>query len=236
MALLPEIHVNVGELTYERIYQFFLPLASGATFVAGVVLNNPTYFSEKADAFRLSAYFSVALLVCAAYVVGLVLYGISLVISGNCTIALNQVLYKKWPPRRENSQAASSLVFRRVASEFLGPSLTPPMAMPALTGSDVEWQDLYNILQDYVLRKGITRVNEALLFYLHLEAVGLALTYLYFRTYMWHHWWVLAICFLTVLQGAFAPGIVNYVYWKFDRLSGWDFVARLIGEIRKARP
>ena len=41
MSMLPEIHFNFGQVTFERIYQVFLPLIPGGTLVGGLVLAYP---------------------------------------------------------------------------------------------------------------------------------------------------------------------------------------------------
>ena len=237
MALLPELHVNLGEFSFERVYQLFLPLVPGGALVGGLVLNDPASLSAKAVAFGIGSYPRVAILVCAAYVTGLALYGVSMLIAGSCTAIVGHVVYKKWPPRRPNS-SSKSLLFRRVAAQFLGESLIPSAAVPPYSdpfvGNDTEWQDWYNILQDYVLRRSWTRLNEIGLLFVHLQATGWALLYLHSRTVIFANRWVFAVSVILIVEGAVIFFGLNYNYWKNDRLSAWDFVARLVGEIRSS--
>jgi hypothetical protein len=235
MALLPEIHVNFGQLAFERIYQLFLPFVPGSTLVSGLIITHPAYAHTIAVTLELGRYSRFAVLLCIVYIVGLLLYGFSIFITGNCTILLGFIIGKKWPPRRQNLVPSQSTIFRRVASEFLGNSLTPTptqLPAPAFTGNDVEWQDFYNVLQDYVLRGIAVAPNEALLFFYYLEATGWSLLYLYFRSPLRGHWSVVVLSISVIFLGATFPIGSNYFYWKNDRLTPWDFIARLINEIR----
>src|SRR5882757_6740247 len=155
MSMLPEIHVNFGPVTFERIYQIFLPLIPGGTLVGGLILAYPQRVHDAEVTIGLGRYSRVAVLACSIYLVGFILYGFSLMISANCTVFLSNIVYKFWPPNRPNEAASKSWVWRRVASEFLGPSfsLSPYTAPVPLPGYlfDVEWRAVYKILHDYIL-------------------------------------------------------------------------------------
>ena len=120
---------------------------------------------------------------------------------------LGSVIYKKWPPRRPNEIPSRSTIWRRVASEFLG-TLTPlPTApnAPGIIGNDIEWQDFYNVLQDYVLRGSPVLPKDFLLVFTYLQATGWALLYLYWRTALNGHWSVLVVSLVVILS---APHIL----------------------------
>ena len=234
--MLPEIHVNFGPVTFERIYQIFLPLIPGGTLVGGLILAYPQRVHDAEVTIGLGRYSRVAVLACSIYLVGFILYGFSLMISANCTVFLSNIVYKFWPPNRPNEAASKSWVWRRVASEFLGPSLSPsastvPGAPPAYT-FDVEWRDLYNILQDYILRGVVILTNEFFLVFAYLQVTGWALFYLYWKTPLRGHWSVLVVSATLILSTAPVTFTTNYFYWKYDRLTPWDFLARLINEIK----
>jgi hypothetical protein len=235
MALLPEVHVNFGQVTFERIYQIFMPLIPGSTLVGGLVLAYPASAAAASNALGLGRYSRFVILVCTVYIVGFVLYGLSVFVTANCSVILIDTVFKKWPPRRPNEVSSKSTVWRRVASEFLGASLTPPLPLPpapALAGHDIEWQDLYNVLQDYVLRGVPVLHNELLLFVTYLQATAWALLYLYLRTPMRGHRLVLVVSIIIIFSAVTVPFVANLFYWKYDRLTPWDFTARLISEIR----
>ncbi len=234
MALLPEIHVNFDQFTFERFYQIFLPLIPGGTLVGGLIFAHPGPVNTVAVTLGLGRYSRVAVFLCAVYIVGLVLYGFSVVIAGNWSLLLAYAVGARWSQGRPNEQASKNFVWRQVAAEFLGEALTPPNPpqVHPLFGHDVEWQDLYNVLQDYVLRALPLLPNEIALLFTYLQATGWALLYLYFTTAMRGHWSVIVVSITVILFGAGNIFLANFFYWRYDRLSQWAFTARLINEIR----
>jgi hypothetical protein len=236
MALLPEIHVNFDQVTYERVYQLFLPLIPGSTLVGGLVLAHPDRASAIVAVLGLGRYSRIAALVCCVYIVGLILYGFSMAVTGGVSLLVPWFLNKiKRPfPTRPNAVSAKSTVWRRVAAEFLG-TLTPlPSAMfvPPTIANDVEWQDFYNVLQDYILRERPLLSNELIQFLTNLQAASWALTYLYWKTALRGHWSVMVVSFVLILFAATFPFVLNTFYWKWDRMTAWEFTARLINEIK----
>jgi hypothetical protein len=231
MSLLPEIHVDFGQLTFERIYQVLLPLIPGGTLVGGLVLTYP----QRVHDLGLGRYSRVAVIVCSAYIAGVILYGFSVTVTGNCTILFATLLSKRSPPLRPNLVPSQSWVWRCVAGEFLGQSLSPPplpaSALP-LSGNDVQWQDLYNVLQDYVLRVVPVVSNEIYLLVTHLQGTAWALFYLYWKPPLRGHWSLMVMSISLIFLGATMPFGTNFWYWKYDRLTPWDFTARLINEIK----
>lgn len=238
MALLPDVHVNLGQVTFARIYQIFLPLVPGSALVGGLIFAHPQIAQAITITLGLGRYSRVGALICCVYVVGLVLYGFSVAITGYCTLLLGILLgwlvskRKLLPIRRNNDTPAKSIIWRRVATEFLG-TLTPqvvPNAPAAVT--DTEWGDFYNVLQDYILRGTPVLHNELLLLFTYLQATGWALIYLYWRTAMRGHWSALVVSLVLIFFGATFPFSVNFFYWKYDRLTPWAFTALLINEIK----
>jgi hypothetical protein len=185
-------------------------------------------------ALGLGRYSRVAVFLCCIYIAGLILYGFSATLTGFFSILLTQLFFRIWPPKRLNEQPAKSTIWRRVAAEFLGtltPQLTGP-SLPAIASYDVEWGDFYNVLQDYLFKGAPVLANEALLFFTYLQAAGWALMYLYWRTAIHGHWSVLLVSVTIILSAASFPFVANFSYWKYDRLTAWDFTARLINEIK----
>jgi hypothetical protein len=243
MALLPEIHIDVGTLAFERIYQYFLPLIPGWVLTGGLIFAYPRTAYSVANALGLGRYSRVAVLIVTVYVIGLTLYGFSAAVTAQCTIWLNQLAFKvsiklKRPISRTNLVFSKSWVWRTVAAEFLGPALTPLPENPALpihNGFDGSWQDLYNVLQDYVMRGNPPLSGEILLTFTYLQAAGWALMYLYWRTPLRAHWSALVVSLVIAVFCATFPFGVNFFYAKFDRLSAWDYTARLIAEIKSRK-
>jgi len=156
-------------------------------------------------------------------------------VTGNFCTLLAYIFSKLSFPKRPNELPSKSTVWRRVASEFLGQTLAPlpaPMPAPPLQGNDVEWQDLYNVLEDYILRGVPILSNEIYLLFTYLQAAGWALLYLYWKPALRGHWSVIVVATTVIVSSAGMPFLANYFYWKYDRLTAWDFTARLINEIK----
>lgn len=96
---------------------------------------------------------------------------------------------------------------------------------------DLEWQELYNVLQDYILRGVAVLSNDTLIGLMAFQAMGWAVVVMAFFTPAWRHPALLSAGAFAVLAGAAAPFGLLLNYWKFDRLTYWDFVARLLAEI-----
>lgn len=234
MALLPEIHVDLNQVTFERVYQLFLPLMPGGALVGGLVFAHPDKASAVVLTLGLGQYSRFVFFFFCVYAVGLMLYGFSMVITGNCSMLLSHVVGKVVSPKRPNEVSAKSTIWRRVATEFLGTltPVSPPLPAHPISGNDVEWQDFYNVLQDYVLRGAPVLANELLLLFTYLQATSWALLFLYWNSPLHGHWSVLMVSVTLIVFGALLPFSANFVYWKYDRLTPWDFIARLINEIK----
>ena len=250
MALLPEVHVNFGQVTFERIYQIFLPLIPGGTLVGGLLLAHPEFASHTTSVLGLGRYSRIGLAVFTVYVSGLLLYGVSISVMGTFALVAAFTIGKKFRAVRDNLALSQRPVWRRLATGFLGNDLVPslPTLPPALAQAgqanvpqiltalqqqyDFEWQDWYNALQDYVLRGSPVISNEILFLWTYLQATGWALLYLHLKTPLRGHWSVSLVSASLIFFGAtFAYG-AHFLYWKYDRLTYWDFLARLINEIR----
>lgn len=210
-----------------------MPLIPGWTLVGGLILAHPHGAYGVAVTLGLGRYSRVAVFLCSVYVAGLVLYGFSVAITSIWSILLANFIGKISPPGRENEVQAKATIWRRVAAEFLG-TLAPQAGVnsPAIVGNDVEWRDFYNVLQDYVLRGTPVLHNELLLLFTYLQATAWALMHLYWRTAARGHWSVLVVSMVLILFAATFPFMANFFYWKYDRLTPWDFTARLINEIK----
>jgi hypothetical protein len=241
MALLPDVHVNLGQVTFERIYQIFLPLIPGGSLIGGLLLAHPDFMFRVTTAFGLGRFSRIGVLVFAVYVTGLVLYGVSQWVVGICSWIGLLTVSKRWPPMRDNLALSKRPAWRRLAAGFLGDALTPSLPplppAPAAQASlleqyDYEWQDVYNALQDYVLRGIAVLSSEFTLLWTYLQSTGWAMLYLYLKTNLREHWSVLLVSVILVFSGATLPYATIYLYWKYDRLSYWDFMGRLLHEIR----
>jgi hypothetical protein len=227
----------LGKLHSSVFTKFFLPLIPGGTLVGGLVFAYPQRAYDVAVTLGLGRYSRVAVFICSVYLVGFILYGFSLTVSGNCGVFLVMTVYKRWPPNRENEAPSKSWVWRCVASQFLGQSLCPspstaPPGTPAGYTFDVEWRDLYNVLQDYILRGVSVLPNEVFLLFTYLQASGWALFYLYWKAPFRGHWSIMVVSIFLILSTAPITFTTNFAYWKYDRLTAWDFTARLINEIK----
>jgi hypothetical protein len=236
MGMLPDIHVNFGQLTFEKVYQTFLPLVPGGTLVGGLIVTNPQRVHDISLALGLGRYAMLAVLLYSIYIVGLILYGFSAVVTGICSAAIVFLVPKVKIRNRPSEAASKSWVWRCVAGEFLGQTLSPsPITVPGAPPAyrfDVEWEDLYNILQDYVLRGVAILSNEIYLLFTYLQAAGWGLLYLYWRTALRGHWSILIVSIPLIIFGATMPVGANVYYLKYDRLTPWDFTSRLIREIK----
>jgi hypothetical protein len=114
----------------------------------------------------------------------------------------------------------------------LSPSPSTAPGAPPAYGFDVEWEDLYNVLQDYILRGVSVLSNEIYLLFTYLQATGWALFYLYWEPPLRGHWSVLVVSIPLILFGVSMPFGAVLQYLRYDRLTPWDFTARLINEIK----
>ena len=249
MAMLPEVHVNLDRPTIHHIYELFLPLFPGGVLVAGLVVAHPQ-FSIRAAAVGIGYYSRVAAVVFVAYTAGLILYALSTIFGALLSFLLTNLYFgsAKLRPFRNNRTISQNHVWRTVASTFLGQQLVPP---PPATGlfttvppapqpaaqnelqHDLDWNDWYDVLQDYVLRKAPLLPPDAHFFWTIIQATGWAFAVLSLQPGLGRHWSILIVVAPVVLLCALIQFGATYTYFKYDRLTSADFTARLLAEIRQ---
>ena len=253
MSLLPEVRLNLDRPTIQHIYELFLPIIPGGTLVMGLLSARPEWLVHLGAASGVGYYSRIAGIVFLAYVAGLMLFVLSIHVGGLLMGALNEI-YSRSPklrPVRINLSISQNRVWRTVADAFLGKQLAP--TPPALSGSglftnstqfqqpvpaavlqyDQDWNDWYNLLQDYVLRGIPVLANEAFFLFTITQATGWAIIVVSANSHFGrHHPISLFIVALLVLLTALLPFLASYYYQRFDRLSALDFTARLLAEIR----
>ncbi len=251
MAMLPEVHVNLDRPAIQHIYQLFLPFVPGGTLVTGLILAHPR-FSPLASATSFGRYSRITVAAFAAYIAGLMLYALSVYFGAILSAVASNLWFKipKWRPFRNNIVISQNRVWRTVAARFLDNPLTP--APPALPGTgllttsvqfpqpappsvlqhDADWNDWYNVLQDYVLRGNYVLPADTLFVWTIIQATGWAFIFLSLHGEFGRHWSVLAVLAPIVLFSALIQFAATYTYYKFDRLTPADFTARLLVEIR----
>jgi hypothetical protein len=95
----------------------------------------------------------------------------------------------------------------------------------------LEWQELYNVLQDYILRGIAILSNDTVVGLTGFQAMGWAVIVMASFIPAWRHPALLASGAFAILVGAAGPFLLLFNYWKFDRLTYWDFIARLLAEV-----
>lgn len=251
--MLPEVHVSLDRLTIQHIYQYVLPFVPGSTLVIGILWAN-SLFHGLSGASGLEYLLRIAALAFIAYAVGLMLYALSAIFGSFVSTLTAMVWFSnpKWRPSRDNKTISRNRVWRNVTVNFLGTQLTPrPPDLPnanvytaadqffpnvpiAVQQYDAEWNDWYNVLQDYVLRGGGFPLAPEVAFFLNIiQATGWSSILL--TLYLWHggHWGLLTVEAAIVLDLATASFAAVYNYYKYDRLTPADLIARLLVEIRK---
>jgi len=253
MAMLPEVHVTLDRPTIQHIYQLFLPFVPGCTLVVGLALAHHS-LSPLGAATTLGRYSRIGVAAFGAYITGLTLYALSFYFGSILSVIASNLCFRvqKCRPFRKNLTTSQNHVWRTVAATFLGNQLTPPP--PAVPGSglttsslqftspppippsvlqhDVDWNDWYNVLQDYVLRGTYILPADTLFFWTIIQATCWAFVFLLLHLGLGGNWY-LAIPVSLVMLTALLPFGAVYTYFKYDRLTAADFTARLLIEIRK---
>jgi hypothetical protein len=251
MAMLPEVHVSLDRPTIQHIHQLFLPLVPGGTLVLGLILTHP-HSAALAAVQGLRDYQRIALIVFFSYSAGLILYAASGYFASILSLSVATLYYRilKKTTVRNNLKFSQNRVWRTVAAKFLDTQLAPPpppggsstttaLPFPPNTAPqpvlqhDFDWNDWYNVLQDYLLRGVQILSNDVLFFWTMVQATGWAFLVLSLdhRRGRHHHW--LALLLLPViLISALIQFLSFYGYFKYDRLIAADFTARLLTEIR----
>ncbi len=237
----PQINLNVGPLTLQHLYLLFVPLIPGGLLVGGFLMAHPRLTAVEAGALGLGHYSWIAALVFVSYVVGFTLYFLSLAFCGVLSAVLLTIAFRKGGLVRNNLGLSQRPVWRRVAARFLGQGLAPQappppnLLAPNLAAvqplHDAEWQELYNVLQDYVLRAGVILSNDAVTVWTAFQATGWAMVLMAFVAPAWRHPALLSAAVIAVIYGAASPFSTMFMYATFDRLTYWEFVARLLADV-----
>lgn len=248
--MFPEIHFNFGTVGFDRVYLYFLPFVPGLVLAGGVVLVRPDLALRLPVA---GPYIRLVVLLSVAYIVGLVLLGMSTIIAAAALVAW-AAFFGRRSKGRDNLALSQSANWRNVAAKFLGPELTPRALMPTAEGPastpvqqiaasfaavksaqqlDEQWKEWYDVLQEYVLRDVPYVSLDTVMLALAFQATGWALVG-FLRVMPDARFWlthVIAVSFIVV--GVLIPWGAVSRYVNSDRLSYWDFTARLLAEVRK---
>jgi hypothetical protein len=255
MALLPEVHVSLDRPTIQHIYQLFLPFFPGGTLILGLALARPDSLAYFAASRGIGYYSLIVAAVFLAYVAGLMLYSLSLNFGAILSTILNQLCWTstKCRPTRNNATTSQNHVWRTVAAAFLGKQLTPsspaglagsglftssndfPHGVPASVQQyDLDWNDWYNVLQDYVLRGVPVLPSEVFFLFMIIQATGWALLIVSVPSRLGRqHPVALVVIALLVVFSALTQFGASYFYFKYDRLPAMELTARLLAEIRE---
>jgi hypothetical protein len=163
------------------------------------------------------------------------------------------LVFNFWNPERPNFLLSQLPIWRKVAGEFLGKTLAPAEPPPiAITPENIgtagsmfkdsvnarmehnaQWQEWYNVLQDFLL-KGTPVLNpDAAFVLLGVQATGWAEIYLSVLSGHALSWTIVALAWLFVFVGSSFYFFSTLSYVTSDRLTYWDFTARLLAETRK---
>ena len=200
----------------------------------------------------LGRYSRIGVAVFGAYITGLMLYALSFYFGSILSVTASNLCFRvqRWRPFRNNITISQNHVWRTVAASVLGSQLTPPPPAggglttsssqftapppipPSVLQHDIDWNDWYNVLQDYVLRGTYILSSDTLFFWTIVQATSWAIVFLLLHVGLGGHWYIAIPASLVILTALLPFGAV-YTYFKFDRLTAADFTARLLIELRK---
>lgn len=184
----PPFQLNVGQIPFEKLYQYLVPVIPGFMLLLALVLGQPAWFVRASAELGLTGFAMATILLCTSYACGFILHFVSLgIISTLSTSIFPSVLNKACKmkllarPKRENLNFSGNPAWREVAGLFLGDLAPPPPATPNdLKAHDLQWKEWYNVLQEYVLNKPIiTDKSWATLGALQASGWGLLIASLY---------------------------------------------------------
>jgi hypothetical protein len=248
--MMPQIHFNFGPTSLDRLYQVSLPLIPGGVFTGGLLMAQPGIGLSLRNAFGSNPYAGLAVFIFATYIVGFVLFAWSSILAGIASGITQGLVFRSWTPARWSWLLSQSAVWRKVAAMFLGKELAPAVpenqppssVMEKITApikdlankqqSDALWEEWYRILQDYLLRDAPLISNEIAFVWVGLQATGWAGLALSFVNPHARHWAVYVLALIFILFGALFPFLAILSYLGAERLSYWDFTARLLAEVR----
>ena len=98
---------------------------------------------------------------------------------------------------------------------------------------NAQWQEWYNVLQDYLLPGTPVLDADAAFVLLGVQATGWAVICLSVLSGHTLHWAIVALAWFFVFVGSTFYFFSALAYATSDRLTYWDFTARLLAEIRK---
>jgi hypothetical protein len=248
--MFPQIHFNFGPTSVDKLYQIALPLIPGSLVVAGTFVLRPSLRSQLVAIYDPHSYVWLGILIFCAYVVGYILYALSGTVAGLISGGL-LLVFNVWNPERPNFLLSQRPIWRRVCAQFLGELAPVEPQMPPITAATVgnvgtmfqtnvnarmeynaQWQEWYNVLQDYLLR-GTPQLNpDAVFVLLGAQATGWALICLYVLSGHALPWTIVALAWVFVFVGSTFYFFSALSYATSDRLTYWDFTARLLAEIR----
>lgn len=247
--MIPQIHLTFGPTSLDRVYQFSLPLIPGGLFTGGVLFAHPALGVSLRNALGLSQPASLFAFVLAAYVAGFVLFAASGIVTGIVSGIVQGAVFRKWVPMRWSRLLSQSSVWRSVASEFLGNKLRPSFpqneppasVLEKITASikqigeknqhDAIWEEWYRVLQDYLLRDVPIISNDVAFTWVGLQATGWAGVALCFFDPAARHWVVYLLAAVFILFGSLFPFFATLGYLSNERLTYWDFTAKLLAEV-----
>jgi hypothetical protein len=245
----PQFHFNFGPTSFDRAYQLSLPLIPGGLFTGGLLMAHPGLALSARNALGLGENMGFLVLVFVAYAVGFVMFAASAILTGIVSGITQGLVFRSWTPTRWSWLLSQSTVWRQVATEFLGKVLAPAMPenqpptsvmekimapMKDLSNKqqhDALWEEWYRVLQDYLLRDVPVISNEIAFVWVGLQATGWASVALCFMSPHARHWAVYLLSSTFILFGALFPFLAMLSYLGSERLTYWDFTARLLAEI-----
>jgi hypothetical protein len=248
--MIPQVHFNFGPTSFDRFYQLTLPVIPGGVFTGGLLLARPDLSVALRGAFAFHPYASMVAFVFTTYVVGFLFFGFSAMLTGIVSGITQGLAFRSWTPVRASYFLSKCTIWRQVATEFLGDKLTPilPTSPPAATWiemikhpmkdlterrqNDELWEEWYRVLQDYLLRDVPQVSNDVVFVWLGAQATAWAIMALCFVNLQVRHWWIYVPAALLIFFGAFFPFLTTLIYLSNERLSYWDFTARLLAEVR----
>ncbi|HEV1994623.1 MAG TPA: hypothetical protein VGR03_09850 [Candidatus Acidoferrum sp.] len=156
-----------------------------------------------------------------------------MVLTGNLFVLVLRVLkVKEVILERPNIALSQRPAWRKLAAEVLGTGLAPTPGVLGNPAEDQEWKDWYDALQEFLLKGWPVLSSEVQLLWAHLQATGWALLALYFKTTIRGHWSVVLVAVSLILTSIGLPVMSMFTYWTMDRLTYWDFMGRLLHELR----
>lgn len=244
----PALGIDLGKVSFHRFYQLFLPFLPGGTLLIGLVLAHPDFIRGMTVALGLGRYSRMGAIAFGSYVVGLLLYGFSYCLCSLLERVLFTVMVKLFRPKRENVELSKRAAWRRAAANMLGPDIIPrwpgtgggedvSLALAEISDDrwDHEWNDWYNGLQDYFYKVKFRLPVDFQLLWHHLQAIGWAALFIYFKTPLRGHWSVLVVIFTVISYALVFRLIPAYAYWNSDPFVYWQFLSNILREDRRRR-